>query len=121
MDISGQNYTQFQIFSWLKIMLASTFVIIFFIGLLGYLRTEIATNLYQKEFNVVEICGTDETGFKDFKIVEYQKFRKRAKVYCLFSDPEKSLLINLSLRENWEITTSEKLNAWGKFYWPIYR
>jgi hypothetical protein len=85
-----------------------------------YVQTEILTLANPKEFDSTRFCRKNiDPDFKSLKVVELEKFRGRAKVYCLYEKTSKNYKIDLySGEEGWKVEYAKSIS--DGFYWPIY-
>lgn len=86
----------------------------------SYLWSETVTFLYSKDLNLKEICSQED--FKFGKIIDYQKYKNTASVYCIYTDSSKNIQLDLNFQNNnWQVIKRILLNSEkGKLYWPIY-
>jgi hypothetical protein len=99
------------------------FLISIFFGTLffyPYIQTEVYSTFNQNEFDNVRFCKSEqENDFKKLKIINLEKNKNNAKIYCLYNQSSKNYSLNLFLLEgNWRVETSKSLN--DGFFWPIY-
>jgi hypothetical protein len=95
-----------------------------FIVFFGYIQAEIFTQTYKNEFDIKTLCKTDSNwDWKDFKIIQYEKYKRNAKIYCLYQNMDKTLVINLYYtpdQNQWIVEYARNLKDENKFQWPIY-
>lgn len=86
----------------------------------SYLWSETVTFLYSKDLNLKEICSQED--FKFGKIIDYQKYKNTASVYCIYTDSSKNIRLDLNFQNNnWQVIKRILLNSEkGQLYWPIY-
>jgi|LakMenEpi03Aug12_release.lakeMendotaPanAssembly.Ray.scaffolds.fasta_scaffold41602_3 hypothetical protein len=86
----------------------------------SYFWSETITFFYSKDLNLKEICPQED--FKFGKIIDYQKYKNTASVYCIYTDSSKNIELDLNFQNNrWQIIKRVLLNSQkGQLYWPIY-
>ena len=85
-----------------------------------YIQTEVFGVVHSKEFDVDRLCRKlQNTDFKTIKIINLEKHRGFAKIYCLFNDTGKNYSLTLYyVEDSWKVEYFRSLNT--GFYWPIY-
>jgi hypothetical protein len=88
----------------------------------SYVSTEITTSLYQQEItNWPELCKVkDNPDFKYIKLVKYIKYKKEARMYCIYEDSTKNVSLDINYTRGWQVILSQKMSEDGSLYWPVY-
>lgn len=88
----------------------------------GYIQTEVFTITYKSEFDIKAICKVDQNSdWKNFKIINFEKYRRTAKVYCIYQDSLKNSVVNLYYAEDkWSVEYFRNLRDNNSFQWPVY-
>ena len=88
----------------------------------SYLQTELTTKYYLSEIaNWTELCNlSSNSDFKYIKVLEFEKSKGFARIFCLYKDGSKNVELDLNKIKIWTVIKTTKLNAEGNLYWPIY-
>jgi hypothetical protein len=98
------------------------FVIIFLI-FYPYIQAETLTNIHWRTFDIAKICKTqDNQDFSKFKLINYEKNRNTAQLYCLYQDYKKNSIVILYFAEKdgWLVEYTRNYKKDVGFFWPIY-
>jgi hypothetical protein len=99
------------------------FLTICFLVIYPYIQAETLTNIYQQTFDINKICKTqDNTDFRKFKLVNYEKQKNTAQLYCLYADYKKNSVVTLYYAEQdgWLVEYTRNYKKDIGFFWPIY-
>jgi hypothetical protein len=99
------------------------FLLLLFATFYPYIQTEILTSVHQQTFDINSICRTsDNPDFRKFKLVNYEKQRNTAQLYCLYKDYKKNSIVTLYYadKEGWLVEYSRNYKKDIGFFWPIY-
>ena len=104
-----------------------------FLVFFGYIQTEFLTATYKSEFNIQVICKKDQNpDWKTFKIINFEKYRRTAKTYCIYQDSTKNSSVNLYYNDNdnesgnyeiqnkWQVEYVRNLRDTNSLQWPVY-
>jgi hypothetical protein len=85
-----------------------------------YIQAEVLTGLHYSEFDQKRFCRTDTNeDFKKLKVVNFERYRGNAKIYCLFKNTRKNYALNLYYADDsWRVEYIRNLSEGA--YWPIY-
>jgi hypothetical protein len=88
-----------------------------------YLQAETLSAIHSQTFDIPKICKTaDNLDFRNAKIVNYEKQRSNAQLYCLYKDRSKNSLITLYFdgSEGWQVEYTRNYKKDIGLFWPIY-
>lgn len=105
---------------WLVLVLMAILLgIVFFFP---YIKTPINTRFFLAQLpEAREMCLDDKMVLSSVKLVEYNKLKGEAKVYCLYNQPQYNRVLTLSKIEgNWKLSREIKFTETGEFIWPYY-
>lgn len=91
-------------------------------SIFAYILVETRTRLYIDEIsNVEKVCGLNNNTIKFVKVLDYQKYKDYAKVYCGYKNSGNNRILEVNYRkEEWRIVLDTKVNKEKSLHWPIY-
>ncbi len=109
--------------SYKSIAATMVFLSLLFVIIYPYIQAEILSYIHQRTFDISKICKTTTNeDFSKFKVINYEKQKNSAQIYCLYQDYKKNSIITLYFAEKqgWltEYTRNYKKDI--GFFWPIY-
>lgn len=110
-------------FTYKSVVSTMIFSVLFFLFFYPYIQAETLTSIHRQTFDINKICKIQETqGFKSFKIVNYEKQRNTALLYCLYEDYKKNSIVTLyySDMDGWIVEYTRNYKKDVGFLWPIY-
>lgn len=105
------------------IVVTMIFLVLLFVVIYPYIQAETLTNIHQQTFDIDKICRTAENDdFRKFKLINYEKQRNTAQIYCLYQDYKKNIIITLYFTEKqgWLVEYTRNYKKDIGFFWPIY-
>ena len=110
-------------FTYKSLTATMVFLVLLFIILYPYIQTEVLTSVHQRTFDIDKICKTAQNqDFRKFKIINYEKQRSTAQLYCLYQDYKKNSIVTLyfAQSEGWLVEYTRNYKKDIGFFWPIY-
>ena len=98
-------------------------LVMLFIIIYPYIQSETLTTIHKQTFDISKICKVQELqDFKNFKIINYERQRNTAQLYCLYADYKKNSIVTLYYSEvdGWLVEYTRNYKKDLGFYWPIY-
>jgi hypothetical protein len=98
-------------------------LVFLFVTFYPYIQAETLTNIHQQLFDINKICKVSEfNDFRGFKIINFEKQRNAAQLYCLYKDYKKNSIITLfyAEKEGWQVEYTRNYKKDIGFFWPIY-
>lgn len=99
---------------------------IFMGSIFSYAQVELNTYFFSREITEANsLCKSnlqsgDNTDFKYFKILSYNKGLETASIYCIFSDSGSNSRLDINKTAQWRVVFSTKINQERNWYWPLY-
>lgn len=106
-----------------SVMFTMIFLVILFLIFYPYIQAETLTSIHAQTFDIVKICKTiDNDDFRKFKVINYEKQRNTAQLYCLYQDYKKNSIVTLYYTQDkgWLVEYTRNYKKDIRFYWPIY-
>jgi hypothetical protein len=88
-----------------------------------YLQVETLSRIHSQTFDINKICNTQQNqDFRIAKVINFEKQRSSAQLYCLYNDRSKNSIVTLyyDKSEGWQIEYSRNYKKDIGFFWPIY-
>lgn len=91
----------------------------------SYGIVELRTRLFLSDIEIAqELCQKNiASELQYMKLVDYNKSRGEARLYCVASASQDSVELILNKRDNsqgWQVITVNYVNESKKLYWPVY-
>jgi hypothetical protein len=106
-----------------SVVATMVFLILLFLTFYPYIQAETLTSIHQQTFDINKICKTaDNQDFRKFKVVNFEKQRSAAQLYCLYGDYKKNSIVTLYYadKEGWLVEYTRNYKKDIGFFWPIY-
>ncbi len=100
-------------------------ILLFTWSIFGYVQVELNTYLFAKNIPTVEkLCKDNsleaDAEFRYFKILFYNKGLETSSVYCIFTNSDLNLRLDINKNKEWRVVFTSQLNKDRSWYWPLY-
>lgn len=104
----------------MMVYILTTFAGIFF--MFGYIQAELNTRLHLDRIEQASVfCEKEEQQLLSMKLVEYNRNKGDARIYCLYKNEIENRELRLSeVNGNWVISQDRLINSDGRLVWPMY-
>ena len=103
-------------------VIMSTLVCVFII-FYPYLQAETLSKIHEQTFDINKICNTQQNqDFRSAKIINFEKQRSKAQLYCLYGDRSKNSIVTLYYDKNlgWQTEYTRNYKKDIGLFWPLY-
>ena len=94
-------------------------------SIFGYIQVELSTYLFSNNIPVAEKLCQDNSQvssaeLKYFKILYYNKGLETLSMYCIFTNSNLNLRLDINKNKEWRVVFASQLNKERNWYWPLY-
>jgi hypothetical protein len=109
-------------FSYQSLLKTIIGLIIVFIVFYPYIQAETLSIIQNSQFDKDKICKVStNSDFRYIKIVNYERQKNTATLYCLYENTTKNSIVTLyNSNEGWLVEYTRNYKKDIGFYWPIY-